>query len=183
MPHSHCSIFCICTSPAAAPLLWGLSPALCCWRAAGMQSSQQGLRWCPGQSIIPGTAERCCCSYSGLGAAQMLHLTLLATIMPSPLLKLQKNNLKARARHRQDPPHGLHGCARGSSSCSSSSSCPSSNADLTAWRQGCIFSFFCLCFSSSVFAGLILEKKRQDSGVVHFRKVMIFFPIWILCYR
>lgn len=139
-------------------------------------SHQPGLWWCLGQSITTGMPERCCCSCSVLGVAQMLDLTLLATIMFSPLLILQKNNLKARARHRQDPQHAQHGCACGSSSCSSSS-CPSSNADLTAWREGCRFSFFYLCFSNSVFSGLILVsmKKRQDSGVVHFGKVMIFF--------
>lgn len=156
------------------PQPWGLSPALCSCRDAELPApAPAGSRSAEGQSILTGMAGRCCCSCSGLGAAQMLDLTVLATIMFCPSLILQKNNLKARAAHRQDAPPGLLGCACGSSSCSSS--CPSSNADLPAWREGCRFSFFCLCFSSCVFLGLILSslKKRQNSGVINSGKAML----------
>lgn len=112
------------------------------------------------ECVIVGIAERCCCSCCILVAVQVLDLTVLDTFMFPPVLILQKNNLKARARHRQDPLRGLYGCACGSSSCSSF------YVDLKTWKEGCRFSFFYLCFTSSVFLGLTLASLKQE-GRLH----------------
>lgn len=183
----------ICNVTLTPPHFLQLHRSCCCSQSHGacpQHCGPGGLQGCrahssspshqPGHGSAWGRASSqaslgCCYSCPVLGAAQMLDLTVLATSMLSPLLIFQRNNLKARARHRQDAPHGLHGCACGSSSFSSS--CPCSNADPTAWREGCRFSFSCLCFNSSVFLGLILSrlKNRQDSGVMHFGEVIFFF--------
>ena len=131
MSDSCCYFFCSSTTSAAMGLVLNtLLP-----ESWGMQFSwgtqhQAGASWAPApaasrfsdgaySSVIVRIAERCCCSCSVLEAVQTLDLTGLATFMFPPILILQKNNLKTRARQRRDPPHGLHGCACGSRSCSS----------------------------------------------------------------